>query len=126
MDRSSILSSPDSTQGRRKHVCSSVSLSRNRGLGKGTAFESPSPANSVESLSSFPLFGVNPKGRHFIIRRFSVCQDYFRLADNSGVRFQAYLTGREPAMRISTNLLALSCQSGLVETLETPTRARSR
>ena len=82
MDRLSILSSPDSTQGRRKHVCSSVSLSRNRGLGKGTAFESPSPANSVESLSSFSLFGVNPKGRHFIIRRFSVCQDYFRLADD--------------------------------------------
>src|SRR5260370_13142055 len=83
MDRSSILSSPDSTQGRRKHVCSSVSLSRNRGLGKGTAFESPSPANSVESLSSFSLFGANPKVRHFIIRRFSVCRVYSRLADNN-------------------------------------------
>ena len=59
-----------------------VSLSRNRGLGKGTAFGSPSPANSVESLSSFSLFGVNPKVRHFIIRRFSVCQDYFQLADD--------------------------------------------
>ena len=37
-----------------------------------------------------------------------------------------YLTGREPTMRISTNLLALGCQSGLEATLATPTRARSR
>jgi hypothetical protein len=34
--------------------------------------------------------------------------------------------GREPTMRISTNLLALGCQSGPDATLETPTRARSK
>lgn len=38
----------------------------------------------------------------------------------------AYWIGREPLMRISTNRLALSCQSGLVETLATPMRARRR
>jgi hypothetical protein len=37
-----------------------------------------------------------------------------------------YLAGREPMMRISTNLLALACQSGAVATLETPIRARSK
>ena len=35
-------------------------------------------------------------------------------------------SGREPVMRMSTNLLALCCQSGLVATLATPTSARSR
>ena len=38
----------------------------------------------------------------------------------------AYLAGREPAMRMSTSLLALCCQSGLVATLATPISARSR
>ena len=31
-------------------------------------------------------------------------------------RPQGYLMGREPAMRISTSLLALGCQSGLADT----------
>jgi hypothetical protein len=39
---------------------------------------------------------------------------------------RAYLAGREPVMRMSTSLLALCCQSGLVATLATPIRARSR
>jgi hypothetical protein len=34
--------------------------------------------------------------------------------------------GREPVIRISTSLLALCCQSGLVDMLETPMRARRR
>jgi hypothetical protein len=38
----------------------------------------------------------------------------------------AYLTGREPAMRMSTSLLALCCQSGPDATWETPISARSR
>jgi len=38
----------------------------------------------------------------------------------------AYRMGLEPVTRISTSLLALCCQSGLVVTLATPTRARSR
>jgi hypothetical protein len=37
-----------------------------------------------------------------------------------------YLAGREPVMRMSTSLLALCCQSGLVATLATPISARSR
>jgi hypothetical protein len=41
-------------------------------------------------------------------------------------RDPAYSTGREPVMRMSTSLLALCCQSGLVATLATPMRARSR
>jgi hypothetical protein len=39
---------------------------------------------------------------------------------------RAYFAGREPAMRISTNLLALGCQSGADATLETPIKARSK
>ena len=39
---------------------------------------------------------------------------------------RAYLAGREPVMRMSTSLLALCCQSGLVATLATPISARSR
>ena len=39
---------------------------------------------------------------------------------------RAYLMGLEPVTRISTSLLALCCQSGLVATLATPTRARRR
>ena len=39
---------------------------------------------------------------------------------------RAYFAGREPVIRMSTSLLALCCQSGLVATLATPTRARSR
>jgi hypothetical protein len=39
---------------------------------------------------------------------------------------QRYLRGREPMMRISTSLLALCCQSGLLATLDTPISARSR
>jgi hypothetical protein len=39
---------------------------------------------------------------------------------------RAYLAGREPVMRISTSLVALCCQSGLVATLATPISARSR
>ena len=42
------------------------------------------------------------------------------------IRYLGYLGGREPAMRISTSLLALCCQSGVDATLETPIRARSR
>jgi|SRR5580658_4988711 hypothetical protein len=38
----------------------------------------------------------------------------------------AYLAGREPVIRMSTSLLALCCQSGLVFTLATPISARSR
>jgi hypothetical protein len=49
-----------------------------------------------------------------------VFEDHFR------VRCPGYLTGREPTMRISTNLLALGCQSGADATLETPIRARSK
>ncbi len=37
-----------------------------------------------------------------------------------------YRMGRAPVIRISTSLLALCCQSGLVATLATPIRARSR
>src|SRR5690242_7295638 len=37
-----------------------------------------------------------------------------------------HLAGREPVMRMSTSLLALCCQSGLVATLATPISARSR
>src|SRR5580692_3215946 len=37
-----------------------------------------------------------------------------------------YFIGREPLIRMSTSLLALSCQSGPVATLETPISARSR
>ena len=45
----------------------------------------------------------------------------------SSVRTQGvYLTGREPEMRMSTNLLALCCQSGPDATWETPISARSR
>jgi hypothetical protein len=39
---------------------------------------------------------------------------------------EAYLAGREPLMRMSTSLLALCCQSGLVLTLATPISARSK
>src|SRR6202007_1101723 len=45
-----------------------------------------------------------------------------RIQDN----FADYLAGREPVMRMSTSLLALCCQSGLVATLATPISARSR
>jgi hypothetical protein len=41
-------------------------------------------------------------------------------------RHADYLAGREPVMRMSTSLLALCCQSGLVATLATPISARSR
>src|ERR1700677_3147451 len=37
-----------------------------------------------------------------------------------------YLIGRAPAIRMSISLRALCCQSGLVETLATPTIARRR
>jgi len=43
-----------------------------------------------------------------------------------GLNPRTYFAGREPAMRISTNLLALGCQSGADATLETPIRARSK
>ncbi len=49
----------------------------------------------------------------------------FRIADNPEVS-SVYFIGREPVIRISTSLLALCCQSGLVATLATPTRARRR
>jgi hypothetical protein len=39
---------------------------------------------------------------------------------------RAYFAGREPEIRMSTSLLALGCQSGLVVTWATPTRARRR
>ena len=47
-------------------------------------------------------------------------------AGGPGQETRAYLAGREPVMRMSTSLLALCCQSGLVATLATPIRARSR
>jgi len=39
---------------------------------------------------------------------------------------RGYFIGREPLIRMSTSLLALSCHSGPVATLETPISARSR
>src|SRR5579863_7234472 len=42
------------------------------------------------------------------------------------LRLPSYFVGREPVMRISTSLLALCCQSGLLATLDTPISARSR
>ena len=53
--------------------------------------------------------------------RFTGRFQYFTPGEES-----AYLTGREPVMRMSTSLLALCCQSGLVATLATPISARSR
>src|SRR6185437_5916901 len=41
-------------------------------------------------------------------------------------RDAVYPSGREPAMRISTSLLALCCQSAPEPTCDTPIRARSR
>lgn len=38
----------------------------------------------------------------------------------------SHINGRAPEMRISTSLRALCCQSGLVETFDTPIRARRR
>lgn len=39
---------------------------------------------------------------------------------------RSHINGRAPEMRISTSLRALCCQSGLVETFDTPIRARRR
>jgi Family of unknown function (DUF6010) len=39
---------------------------------------------------------------------------------------RSHINGRAPKMRISTSLRALCCQSGLVETFDTPIRARRR
>src|SRR4051812_47444733 len=41
-------------------------------------------------------------------------------------KLSTYLTGRDPVTRMSTSLLALCCQSGLVATLATPISARNR
>src|ERR1700679_1776553 len=41
-------------------------------------------------------------------------------------RDAVYLSGREPAMRMSSSLLALCCQSAPEPTWETPIRARSK
>src|SRR5215831_5530922 len=45
---------------------------------------------------------------------------------NTSLNRRAYLAGREPLIRMSTSLLALCCQSGAEDMLETPIRARSR
>jgi len=42
------------------------------------------------------------------------------------LREAVYLSGREPAMSMSTSLLALCCQSAPEPTCETPISARSR
>jgi hypothetical protein len=50
--------------------------------------------------------------------------EMWKIAIENEERF--YLRGREPAMRMSTSLLALCCQSAPEPTCETPIRARSR
>src|ERR1035438_5375446 len=51
--------------------------------------------------------------------RMSTARDWVR-------RDAVYLNGREPAMRMSTSLLALCCQSAPEPTCETPISARSK
>ena len=48
------------------------------------------------------------------------------LLEAAWIWLRAYLTGREPVMRMSTSFLALCCQSGPEARLETPISARSR
>jgi hypothetical protein len=52
--------------------------------------------------------------------------EIFRHSDElpPGLKFSPYLIGRAPAIRISTNLRALRCQSGLVATLATDKSAK--
>ncbi len=55
------------------------------------------------------------------------CKESVRNLDKHSRGFlQVNLSDLEPVTRISTSLLALCCQSGLVVTLATPTRARMR
>jgi hypothetical protein len=58
--------------------------------------------------------------------RVRVNSDAGPIAAGIAPRPRAYLAGREPMMRMSTSLLALCCQSGVVATLATPISARSR
>jgi hypothetical protein len=98
-----------------------------------TAVDDPAVTNSPKSDS---------KGAITVTHRFkTTCApaDSFRIAYHLRAKavktawvacldasLEHYLRGREPVMRISTSLLALCCQSGLLATLDTPISARSR
>src|SRR5579872_4825283 len=72
-------------------------------------------------MSEFSVVG------QFGLTHYRILDDIDKLSGLGSRGKQAdYLAGREPAMRMSTSLLALCCQSGLVATLATPISARSR
>ena len=98
---------------------------RNKAIGEhdgGVHFKAKSPLSSVAQRVSVW------RGQEICGRRCAcaIQWSFSREFRNASLNRRAYLTGREPLIRMSTSLRALCCQSGPEDMLETPIRARSR